>query len=52
MRFIPPWDHSRGGRAVVQSVILHVKNSVLEDSTPKDVGSIVIRDASFGVTGR
>ena len=39
-------------RAVVRTVHLPVKKSVLEDIMPRDVGSIVLMDVGLGVTGR
>ena len=48
---IYPLDNSRGGRTVVQIVLLPLKNSTLGDSMPRDFGSIVVRYVRFGVTG-
>ena len=39
-------------RAVVRTVHLPVKKSAPEDSMPRDVGSVVLMDVGFGVTGR
>ena len=39
-------------RAVVRTVHLPVKKSVLEDSMPRDVGSVVLMDVGLGVTGQ
>ena len=53
MSCLYPWDHSRRGRDVVQTVLLPVRKSALEGSMPRDVGPVVLRDVGFlGVTGR
>ena len=49
MSCISPWDNSRGGRDVVQTVLLPVSNIALEISMTRDVGSVVIRDAGCSV---
>ena len=52
MSCIYPWDHYQGGKYVVQTVLPHMNNSDQGGSIPRNVGSLVIRDVGFDVTGR
>ena len=46
------WDNSLGGRAVFQTVLLPVSKSSINISVPRNVGSIMLMNVGFGVTGR
>ena len=47
MRFISPWDHNQGERALVETVLPSAKNSARGGSVPRNVGSVLLRNVGF-----
>ena len=50
MSCLSPWDKDQGGRVVGTKVIPPMINISLGESVPRDIGSVLFRDVSFGVT--
>ena len=52
MSYLSPWGQARGGRAVGGTFLPPVGKRARRGSVTMDVGSVLLRDVSFGVAMR